>query len=128
MLKQIGPAPHRTGAGAERLRGGLVLRACLLLTALSVCAHVYLERARGRRAPPPAAPPAAIRSGRPTPASRPGDDKPEAGTTRPGRALGPRASYVRGGAPKRRDPSLAREMEADGRAQHSKISQQIDRP
>ncbi|KAJ3606523.1 hypothetical protein NHX12_026044 [Muraenolepis orangiensis] len=108
----MGPMP-------ERLSWGLVLRACLLLTALSVCAHVYLERVR--RDVPLAS--AAIQSGRPTPASR------------PGWALGPgpsdrRVSSVRGnagdngdnrdrdrdigGSPKKKDPSSARDEIGEG--------------
>ncbi|KAM4633535.1 putative methyltransferase-like protein 24 [Polymixia lowei] len=41
-----------TGSGKESLSKGLVLRACILLTALCVCVHVYLERGwRGAPAP-----------------------------------------------------------------------------
>ena len=98
-MKPIGPAPLRSGWGVERLHGGLVLRACLLLTAFSVCAHVYLERVRGGRASPAPLAAGAAHSGRPTLASHPGDGRPEDGTA---------------GAPKMKDPSLSQEMEEGG--------------
>ena len=121
MLKPVGPVLLRTGWGLERLHGGLVLRACLLLTAFSVCAHVYLERVRGGQASPAPLAAGAAHPGRPTTAaSRPRDGRGPgagAGTARPGRALGRGAasSYVRDGATEAKDPSLlSREMEEGG--------------
>ncbi|KAG7266397.1 hypothetical protein CRUP_004909 [Coryphaenoides rupestris] len=120
MSKQTGPPLSRAAtaavSGVDRLRGGLVLRACLLLTALSVCAHVYLERVQGGRgaAPPAPLPLASLHHQH----HHPGDgDRPEAGTTGPPppgrpRDLGRGASYVQKDPEK--DPSVAREMEGGG--------------